>query len=56
MCWLQNSPQLQKYVDTLCEARKKKGLTPEQARDQLTDINMFGTLMVRSACILSIPL
>ncbi|KAL3156629.1 hypothetical protein ABBQ38_000914 [Trebouxia sp. C0009 RCD-2024] len=37
---------LDKYVGILCEARKKKGLTEQQARDSLQDINVYGTLMV----------
>ena len=45
MC-LQKSPELDKYIKLLCEARKKKGLTEQQARDNLADINVFGTLMV----------
>lgn len=37
---------IDKYVGVLCEARKKKGLTEQQARDNLQDINVYGTLMV----------
>ena len=37
---------IDKYVGVLCEARKKKGLTEQQARDDLQDINVYGTLMV----------
>ena len=37
---------LDKYVGILCEARKKKGLTEQQARDSLQDMNVYGTLMV----------
>ena len=37
---------LDKYVGILCEARKKKGMTEQQARDSLQDINVYGTLMV----------
>lgn len=37
---------LDRYVGILCEARKKKGMTEQQARDSLQDMNVFGTLMV----------
>lgn len=43
---VQKSAELDKYIQLLCEARKKKGLTEQQARDNLTDMNVFGTLMV----------
>ena len=43
---LQLQKSLDKYVGILCEARKKKGLTEQQARDSLQDINVYGTLMV----------
>lgn len=34
------------YVDTLYELRKKKNLTLEMARDLMTDVSYFGTMMV----------
>ena len=34
------------YVERLVELRKKKGLTPEQAREQLKDNVMLGTMMI----------
>lgn len=40
-------PNLDRYVDALVEARKKKGLTREAAQDLLTEGNFFGTMMVR---------
>lgn len=41
------SQDLDRYVDILYNLRKKKGLTREQARDQLIqDVNYFGTTMV----------
>lgn len=44
-----SSPQLESFVETLAELRKKKGLTREQARQVLTaDDNLFfGALSVR---------
>ncbi|MBT1176360.1 phosphate acetyltransferase [Bifidobacterium callimiconis] len=33
-------------VEKLCELRAKKGMTPEQARKQLTDASYFGTMLV----------
>eukprot|EP01025_Chloroclados_australasicus_P044491 TRINITY_DN4825_c0_g2_i1.p1 TRINITY_DN4825_c0_g2~~TRINITY_DN4825_c0_g2_i1.p1 ORF type:complete len:785 (-),score=113.95 TRINITY_DN4825_c0_g2_i1:507-2861(-) len=41
-----NSPRLEKYISELCEARKKKGLLPEVARDMLMEVNYFATMMV----------
>ena len=44
-----SAPQLPAYVDALVDLRKKKGLTPEEARTLLTaDDNLFfGAMMVR---------
>ena len=39
-----NAPQLDRYVERLVEARKKKKLTPDGARDLLHDANYFGTV------------
>nr|WP_204314264.1 phosphate acetyltransferase [Bifidobacterium avesanii] len=33
-------------TEKLCELRAKKGMTPEQARKQLTDASYFGTMLV----------
>ncbi|RQW90008.1 MAG: phosphate acetyltransferase [Geobacter sp.] len=43
------APQLESYVDALVELRKKKGLTPEDARKLLTDEDnlYFSGMMVR---------
>ena len=41
-----NAPQLDRYVDRLVEARKKKNLTPDGARDLLHDANYFGTARI----------
>eukprot|EP00879_Flechtneria_rotunda_P022313 GHRR01023542.1.p1 GENE.GHRR01023542.1~~GHRR01023542.1.p1 ORF type:complete len:435 (+),score=146.59 GHRR01023542.1:558-1862(+) len=42
-----NFPQVDKYVDTLLEARKGKNLTRDAAFDAVTnDVNMFGVIMV----------
>lgn len=43
---VQMQRSLDKYVGILCEARKKKGMTEQQARDSLQDMNVYGTLMV----------
>jgi len=37
----------ERYVDALVEARKHRGLIAEQAREQLTDTIMLGTIMVQ---------
>ena len=34
-------------VDMLCEIRKNKGMTPEQARGILSQANYFGTMLVK---------
>lgn len=36
----------EKYVDPMVELRKSKGLTPAQARDQLQDTVVLGTMML----------
>jgi len=38
---------LDEFIPVLCEMRKKKGLTPDQAREALSDTIMPGTLMVK---------
>lgn len=41
--------KLQKYIDILVECRKKKGMTPEQAKELLTkDYLYFGVTMVKA--------
>ncbi len=41
--------KLQRYIDVLVEARKSKGMTPEQAKDLLTkDYLFFGVTMVKA--------
>lgn len=42
---------LDAYIPQLCEMRKKKGLTPEQARELLADTIMPGTLMVKLGAV-----
>lgn len=46
--YTEDTPEKQKYADMLVEIRKSKGLTKEAALDQLSDMNMFGTMMVRA--------
>jgi phosphate acetyltransferase len=41
-----NSPKFFDYVQTLYELRKEKGVTLETARDLMTDVSYFGTMMV----------
>lgn len=44
-----NTDKLQKYIDVLVEARKKKGMTPEQAKELLKkDYLYFGVTMVKA--------
>jgi phosphate acetyltransferase len=40
------SPMLDDFTETYCEMRRKKGITPEQARDVMADPTAFGTMMV----------
>ncbi|NDY71964.1 phosphate acetyltransferase [Desulfobacter hydrogenophilus] len=40
------SDLLETYAQVYCELRKHKGMTIENARDRVTDINYFGTMMV----------
>lgn len=37
---------IEQYVEPMCELRKSKGLTPEQAREQLKDTVVLGTMMM----------
>lgn len=40
------SEQFESYAETLYELRKSKGVTLEMARDLMTDVSYFGTMMV----------
>lgn len=40
------SKLLETYAQVYCELRKHKGMTIENARDRVTDVNYFGTMMV----------
>jgi len=40
------SPNLDLYTDTYFKLRKHKGITRENARDLVCDVNFFGTMMV----------
>ena len=42
----QNYSQFEDYVSTLFELRKSKGMTMEMARDLMSDVSYFGTMMV----------
>lgn len=45
----ENTDKLQSYIDILVEVRKKKGMTPEEARELLTkDYLYFGVTMVKA--------
>lgn len=39
--------RMEEMVDLYCELRKKKGVTPEQAREALGQANIFGTMLVK---------
>ncbi len=39
--------RLDEMVDLFCELRKKKGVTPEQAKKTLSQANYFGTMLVK---------
>ena len=40
------SPYYEDYANTFYELRKAKNVTPEMARDTMTDVSYFGTMMV----------
>jgi phosphate acetyltransferase len=42
----QHSDRLDAYAETLHELRAHKGVSPEMARDLMTDVSYFGTMMV----------
>lgn len=42
-----NSEKFEEYVNTYYELRKKKGITPEQARDTMADATYYATMMVK---------
>ena len=39
--------KMDEMVEVLCEIRKKKGITPEKAREVLKQTNYFGTMLVK---------
>lgn len=39
--------RMDEMVELLCELRKKKGITPERAREVLLQANYFGTMLVK---------
>jgi phosphate acetyltransferase len=39
--------RMDEMVDLLCELRKKKGISPERAREVLLQANYFGTMLVK---------
>ena len=43
---MQDEVVLSKMISKLCELRAKKGMTEEQAREQLKDASYFGTMLV----------
>ena len=42
-----NYDRFDEMVDLFCELRKSKGVTPEQARQTLSQANYFGTMLVK---------
>lgn len=40
------SPRFEDYVETYFQLRKHKGITPDNARDVMSGVNHFGTMMV----------
>lgn len=39
--------RMDEYADAFYELRKKKGITPEQAREMMFDVSYFGVMMVK---------
>ena len=44
-----NYPEMDEMVAELCELRKSKGMTPEEALQVLKHGNYFGTMLVKAA-------
>ena len=42
-----NFDKFDEMVELFCELRKKKGVTPEQAKEVLSHANYFGTMLVK---------
>lgn len=42
-----NFDRMDEMIDLFCELRKKKGVTPDQAREYLSHTNYFGTMLVK---------
>ena len=42
-----NYDRMDEMIEMFCELRKKKGVTPEQARGILSQANYFGTMLVK---------
>lgn len=42
-----NYDRMDEMIEMFCELRKKKGVTPEQARGVLSSANYFGTMLVK---------
>ena len=42
-----NYERFDEMVELFCELRKSKGITPEQARDMVSQPNYFGTMLVK---------
>ncbi|MCR5796494.1 MAG: phosphate acetyltransferase [Eubacterium sp.] len=42
-----NYDRIDEMVDLLCEIRKSKGMTPEKAREVVSQANYFGTMLVK---------
>ena len=42
-----NFDRMDEMVEVFCELRKKKGVTPEQAKQTLAQANYFGTMLVK---------
>jgi phosphate acetyltransferase len=40
------SPEIEEYADTYYEMRKHKGISQKMARDTMTDVSYYGTMMV----------
>jgi phosphate acetyltransferase len=40
------SPEIKEYADTFYEMRKHKGISQKMARDTMTDVSYYGTMMV----------
>ena len=43
---IKNNPRYEEYVESYYDLRKNKGITREMAKDIMSDVSFFGTMMI----------